>query len=223
MYSATHPDKHSLLDDSLKGIAFNLTKRDPNSTIFQIVSEAYRFPESNHLFEPHVRQLISENSYVAAAQLAHHCGVVHEDFVVGFLVPLFLDRQQILTLYKYIDGVKSLQNSLMKLLDSMLTPNGNEKIQTMLLLHKYCNIPPENLTVDYIKKNLPKLQKRFGTDPTVIPNSSYGQAVSSIYYWVVKLSKKETGESRGFIIQKSQILIYFPILIHSLRFLQIVD
>lgn len=168
-----------------------MTNKDPNSSIFKLVSEAYRFKESSALFEGHVRDLMKDHKYVAAARFAQHCGVVHEDFIIGFLLPISFDRHQISTLYEYLEVATDLQNPFMQLLDSMLTKDADEKIQLMMRLYKYKNVPPENLNYDYLKKNVPKLQKRFNTPPSVIPNSSYQQTIGAITFWVLRFATRE--------------------------------
>lgn len=193
-YSRTHPDKHKLLEDSLKLTAFQLANKDPNSSYFKIVAEAFRFPDSPHLFDEHIRTLMKEHEYITAARFAQHCRVMHEDFIVGFLVPISFNRHNIATLYDYLEWAKCLQNPLMHLLDSMLTKDAHEKCQLMMDVYKYRDIPRENLTYEYLRANIPKLQKRLQTDPSVIPNSTHLQTVGAITFWVRRFAIREAGE-----------------------------
>lgn len=196
-YAKRHPEKHSLVDDTLKLTAFNLANHDPNGSLFKTVAEAYLFPASPHLFDDHIRRLMKQHNYVDAARFAQHCQVVHEDFIVGFLVPISFNRHHISTLYDYLEGVEGarcLQNPLMHLLDSMLTRDAHEKCQLMMDVYKYQDIPRESLTYEYLKVNVPKLQKRLQTNAAVIPNSTHLQAVAAISFWVRRFAMRETGE-----------------------------
>lgn len=142
-YLAKHPEKKATLNEDLQGVAFHVTNKDPNSTIFKQAAQIFQFPKSTHLFEPHIRNLCSLHEYVKAARTALHCGVVHEDFVYGFLMPITFSRDQVCVAYDYLDMATALQAKLLYALDSMMTANASENLEAMLITYEYRNIPKE--------------------------------------------------------------------------------
>lgn len=183
-YMAIHPERHVLLEDPLKLVAFNMTNKDPNSSLFKTVASCFRFPESAPIFEGHVRNLMLQHNYVNAARFAQHCGVVHPDFVHGFLVPLTFSRHQVSVVYDYLEVGTSLQEPLLSTLDSMMTSQARNNIMFMLQTYNYREIPEENLTYDYLRKNIPKLRKKFKVPLEATPNAHKQQNLGALEFWI---------------------------------------
>lgn len=217
-YIAKRPERHSILDDSLKFVAFNLTRKDPNGMLFKVFlhtfvhgfftciykqivprlfkvsSEAFRFAESPQLFESAVRDLIAKHNYTTAAKMAEFTGVVHEDFLYGFLVPIAFARNQSSTLYDYLEVGKSLQVPLLQILDSLMTNDTEQQCRRLVDRHNYRNIPNENMTFEYLRKNIPKLRKKFDVPVDATPNVAHQQNISAVEYWIRQLAMCEAGE-----------------------------
>lgn len=167
------------------------------------MAKAFDFPSSSHLFDDYVRKLISGHNYVAAAQVAQHTGLVHEDFLYGFLVPMSFSRAIINSLYDYLTVAKELKEPLMRLLDSFLAdgPDSAEKFNEMMAEHKYKDLPPENLTKEYLRKNIPKLRKSLELPMDGTPNSAKIEIIRVTTFrlvtWIKKLLNQEIGNWRG--------------------------
>lgn len=194
-YSDRHPERHGLLDDSLKKVVFHLTSKDPNSSLFKLAASGFRFPESNQLFEEHVRNLSVQHQYVDAARFAQHCGLVHPDFVYAFLVPITFSRNQVSVVYDYLEVATALQIPLLSALDSLLTSRSDRNFQELVLFYGYVNLPQENLTFEYLRKNIPKLRKRFKIPLEATPNVLQRQNLGALEFWISKLAMCDAGES----------------------------
>lgn len=195
-YAAKRPERQCLLDDTLRMVAFNLTNKDPNSSLFKLTAQCYRFTQSSHLFDTHVRSLMEAHNYFNAARFAQHCGLVHPDFVHGFLVPLTFSRNQVSVVYDYLEtGVGSaLQVPLLSSLDTMMTSHAEEQFRDMMLRYGYKDIPRENLTYDYLRKNIPKLRKKMKIPLDATPNTHHLQNIGALEFWISRLAMSEAGE-----------------------------
>lgn len=197
-YAKQHPERHSILDDSLKMVAYNLTNKDPNSSLFKLAASCFRFPESAHLFEEKVRNLMVQHKYVLAARFAQHCGVVHPDFVHGFLIPITFSRSHVSVVYDYLEMATALQVPLLKALDSLMTPSNDGSFFDMIQMYGYQDLPRENLNNDYLRKNIPKLRKKFKLPVDATPNVHKQQNQGALEYWIQQLA---TGEALPMVFE----------------------
>lgn len=168
----------------MKLVAFSLTNNDPNSSLFKTAASCFRFAESATIFEGHVRNLMLQHNYVHAARFAQHCGVIHPDFVHGFLVPLTFSRNQVSVVYDYLEVGTALQEPLLRTLDSMMTSRAGTDLRSMLQTYNYRQIPQENLTYDYLRKNIPKLRKKFKVPLEATPNAHKQQNLGALEFWI---------------------------------------
>lgn len=138
--------------------------------------------------------MIREHKYVTAAKLAELTGQVQDDFVYAFLVPIAFSRGQTNILYEYLEMAKPLQVPLVQALDQLMTDNADELCRELVLRYNYQNIPKENLNLDYLRKNLPKLRKRFEVPIEATPNTANIQKQGALEFWIRKMAMGEAGQ-----------------------------
>lgn len=138
--------------------------------------------------------MIKEHKYVSAAKLAELTGQVRDEFVYAFLVPIAFSRGQTSVLYDYLEMAQPLQVPLVQALDNLMKENAEELCRELVLRYNYQNIPKENLNLEYLRKNLPKLRKKFEVPTDATPNTSQMQKQGALEFWIRRLAMGEAGE-----------------------------
>lgn len=172
---------------------FNLTNKDPNGHLFRFAAEAYRFAESPDLFKDYVQNLIDHHKYAAAAQVAQWTGQSREEYLYGFLVPLAFSRNQANVLYDYLEAQPALLVDIVQLLDSLMS-NAAQSCRQLMAKYNYRNIPQESLTEEYLRKNIPKIRKKFNLSTDATPNTAFQQNIKALTFWIRKFALGEAGE-----------------------------
>lgn len=187
------------LDDNTKMVAFNFLKRCGQSSTFKLAVETFELIQSNQMFVPEIRQLMSQSLFKDAGQIACDLQLYHEFSIDDFLIPLFLEDK--LGIFEdYLDKAVQLREPMIQVLDNLLERDTNVRNSCDEYIEKYklTDVKYQKLQKKPISKLINRLLKRYNLPGKVAPNSVKHKEFGTLHFMLRRNYHEKTSNPDAF-------------------------